>query len=192
MRAKDKNKETAIRKAAIEMIVEFGFDGLSMQKLAKKANVSPATIYLYFENREDLLNKLYIEVSNNITAAIIKDFDPKMDFATGLKKLWFNRFNYLTKHHHEHYFYQNFINSPLIKRVENNNESRDVLTEFWNNSIKNDEIDQLPFQVYWSLAFAPLYKLIQYQIEGIKGNKLEITENDILQVFERVLKGLKK
>ena len=41
------------------MIVKEGFDGLSMQKLAKAANVSPATIYLYFKNREDLLNQLY-------------------------------------------------------------------------------------------------------------------------------------
>ncbi|MBA4056563.1 MAG: TetR/AcrR family transcriptional regulator, partial [Marivirga sp.] len=62
MRTRDELKEQKIREKAIEMIVNEGFDGLSMQKLAKAANVSPATIYLYFKNREDLLNQLYISI----------------------------------------------------------------------------------------------------------------------------------
>jgi len=49
MRTRDEAKEHAIRDKAIEMIVKVGFDGLSMQKLAKAAHVSPATIYLYFK-----------------------------------------------------------------------------------------------------------------------------------------------
>ncbi|MGZ3932351.1 MAG: TetR/AcrR family transcriptional regulator, partial [Bacteroidia bacterium] len=43
MRTRDEQKESAIRQKAIEMIVKEGFDGLSMQKLAKAAGVSPAT-----------------------------------------------------------------------------------------------------------------------------------------------------
>jgi TetR/AcrR family transcriptional repressor of multidrug resistance operon len=37
MRTRDESKELAIRQKAIQMIVEKGFDGLSMQKLAKAA-----------------------------------------------------------------------------------------------------------------------------------------------------------
>ncbi|HOZ87501.1 MAG TPA: helix-turn-helix domain-containing protein, partial [Bacteroidia bacterium] len=59
MRIRDENKEAAIRKKAIEMIVNEGFDGLSMAKLAKAAGVSPATIYIYYKNREDLLHQLF-------------------------------------------------------------------------------------------------------------------------------------
>jgi len=46
MRSRDPKKEKAIRRKAMEMIVKDGFDGLSMQKLAKAAEVSPATIYI--------------------------------------------------------------------------------------------------------------------------------------------------
>jgi AcrR family transcriptional regulator len=56
---------------AMEMIVAEGFDGLSMQKLAKAAGVSPATIYIYWKNREDLLNQLFQEVQENFTRGSI-------------------------------------------------------------------------------------------------------------------------
>ena len=42
------------------MFVKGGFNGFSMQKLAKAANVSPATIYIYFKDKEDLIQQLYI------------------------------------------------------------------------------------------------------------------------------------
>ena len=51
MRIRDEKKESLIKQKAIEMIVKYGFDGLSMQKLAKAAKVSPATIYIYFKDR---------------------------------------------------------------------------------------------------------------------------------------------
>ena len=51
MRTRDEKKEHAIRRRALEIIVERGFDGFSMQKLAKAAGVSPATLYIYFKDR---------------------------------------------------------------------------------------------------------------------------------------------
>ncbi|MBN8856321.1 MAG: helix-turn-helix transcriptional regulator [Sphingobacteriales bacterium] len=33
------------------MVVREGFDGFSMQKLARAAGVSPTTIYIYFKDK---------------------------------------------------------------------------------------------------------------------------------------------
>ena len=54
MRHKDDNKHQAICDAAIELITKNGFADTSMSKIAKAANVSPATIYVYFESKEAL------------------------------------------------------------------------------------------------------------------------------------------
>src|SRR6186713_2634010 len=91
MRIKDEHKELAIRQKAVEIIVEKGFDGLSMQKLAKDAGVSPATIYIYFKDREDLLMQLYIGSLTKMFNASVKDFSPDMHFAEGLEIQWKNR-----------------------------------------------------------------------------------------------------
>ena len=51
MRHKDDSKREAISNAAIELITTIGFANTSMSKIAKAANVSPATIYVYFEKK---------------------------------------------------------------------------------------------------------------------------------------------
>ena len=84
MRVRDELKESAIREKAMEMIVAEGFDGLSMQKLAKAANVSPATIYIYYKNREDLLNSLYNTVNDTFARVALEKFSPDLMLEEGL------------------------------------------------------------------------------------------------------------
>ena len=59
MRTRDQKKYDAIVRSSIELTNKFGLSGISISKIAKKANVSPATIYIYFENKEDLLTVIY-------------------------------------------------------------------------------------------------------------------------------------
>jgi AcrR family transcriptional regulator len=44
--------------AALQIITKEGFAALSMRKLAEKIEYSPASIYLYFRNREQLAQEL--------------------------------------------------------------------------------------------------------------------------------------
>jgi len=57
MRLKDEDKISRIYRAAIQVINKDGFQGSSMSKIANEADVSAATIYLYFENKDDMLKK---------------------------------------------------------------------------------------------------------------------------------------
>src|ERR1700712_4579030 len=96
MRPKSLEKEEAIRTVALQLIADEGLENLSMQKLAKAANISPRTIYIKYENKEDLLIKLFIEeVLGTYEKAVLEKFDPDMDFAEGVKKIWLNAFRYL-------------------------------------------------------------------------------------------------
>ena len=48
------DKRNALIKATIDLVNNNGFHATPMSKIAKMAKVSPATIYLYFENKQDL------------------------------------------------------------------------------------------------------------------------------------------
>src|SRR5690348_11655773 len=98
MRTRDELKEQVIRQKALEMIVGEGFDGFSMQKLAKAADVSPATIYIYFKDKEDLILQLCRQEGTMMTEETLKDFTPSMSFSEGLKVQWVNRAKYCLKH----------------------------------------------------------------------------------------------
>ena len=168
MRARDPRKEKAIRDQALALIVRHGFDGLSMHKLARAARISPATIYIYFRDREDLILKLYDEVSRRMFAATLENFDPAMPFDQGLRVQWTNRARYFLKHPREMHFMEQIRFSPLHERALQAGDGRfkETMRAFVRNAIQRKELRPVPVEVYWSIAFAPLYQLVKFHMHG--------------------------
>jgi AcrR family transcriptional regulator len=55
---REKQKEelrAAILREAGDEFAEFGYDGFSLRRVAERIGYSPTTIYLYFQNKDDLL-----------------------------------------------------------------------------------------------------------------------------------------
>lgn len=69
MRTKDTQKVLALQQAAFDLVATGGISSLSMAKLARAAEVSVATTYVYFENKADLLGSLYEEALQYLLAA---------------------------------------------------------------------------------------------------------------------------
>ena len=195
MRLRDANKERAIRDQALKMIVKHGFDGLSMQKLAKAAAVSPATIYIYFKDREDLILQLFAEESKKMAEATLKDFNPAMSFSEGLKVQWMNRARYCMANPDQMHFLEQMRHSPLQEKSLQIMGSgfKNMMIAFVSNAIKIKELVKVPTEVYWSVAFAPLYTLMQFHIAGtsIGGHKFKFSEKIMLETLALVLKALK-
>ena len=110
MRVRDLKKEEAIRNKALELIAREGFDGLSMHKLARAAGVSPATIYIYYKNREHLLNMLYNHAQLKFTEISLKNFDPELSLEKGLWLQWKNRLKFITDYPVYYKFLEQFRN----------------------------------------------------------------------------------
>ena len=64
-----KNKQDKIKKAALELFKEFGIEKTSINEVAKKAHVSPASIYNYFKTKDGLV----IEVARDILESTIEE-----------------------------------------------------------------------------------------------------------------------
>jgi AcrR family transcriptional regulator len=60
MRRKDDEKQKNIKEAVIKLILKEGFHGTSISKIAKEAGVSPATVYIYYENKDMMLQDIII------------------------------------------------------------------------------------------------------------------------------------
>ena len=111
MRVKDEKKEQAIFDAAITLITTNGLADTSMSKIAKVADVSAATIYIYFENKEDMLNKTYTHVKREIAAALGKGLQPKLTVEEAFKVIWNNFYKYAVKNSVKFSFTEQFANS---------------------------------------------------------------------------------
>lgn len=192
MRIRDEAKELAIREQAMAMIVRDGFDGLSMQKLAKAAGVSPATIYIYFKDREDLIRQIYYEEMQTMSAATLEGFDPDMHFEEGLRIQWKNRAHYGLTYPLRMHFMEQMRHSPLHEKFQGDarNPFSSVMKTFVTNAIHRNELVRLPIEVYWSVAFAPLYQLIKFH-QSPGWGKFVLDENRLEEALQLVLKALK-
>src|SRR5688572_30178720 len=196
MRTRDENKTQALREKALEMIVKEGFDGLSMQKLAKAAGVSPATIYIYYKDRDDLILQLWVEETERMFDATLVGFDPTMSFDAGLKIQWLNRARFCIENPISADFLEQLKHSPYhlaaLKKI--NPRFMEAMKEFAHNAIKRNELIKLPLEVYWSVAFAPLYSLVKFHMtgRGLRGTEKFVLDDKIMnQALNLVLKALK-
>jgi AcrR family transcriptional regulator len=195
MRVRDENKEESIRAKAVAMIVKEGLDGLGMQKLAKVARVSPATIYIYYKNREDLILKLCIHEFNSMAAATLKGFDPHMPFAEGLRVQWINRANYYLKNPTRLDFMEQMRHTRYHKKMFQYLDKAffEAMATFVHTAIKRKQLIKLPIEVYWSVAFAPLYQLIKFHTNGVGlggSTKFVFTNRMMMQTLQVVIKAL--
>jgi AcrR family transcriptional regulator len=195
MRPRDENKELLIRQKAIEMVVENGLGGFSVNKLARAAGVSPATIYIYYKDKDDLITKLCVDVAGKMMDYSFKDFSPGMDFAAGLKIQWQNRMKYFISYPAEMEFIEIMRYTHFYEEVSKRLTTifGSILGPFMENSIQNKQLIPLPFEVYWSIAFAPLYQLIKYHYQGksYANSSFELNEELMEQTLGLVLKALK-
>ena len=194
MRERDEQKQKTIKEKALQMVVKAGIEGFSMQKLAKEANVSPATIYIYFKDKEDLILQLCTEMGDKMMEMTFKNFDPSMSFSEGLKVQWINRAKYCLKYPDQLLFLEQIRHSGLHEKYMGMmNESFKInMQAFVHNAIKRKELVNLSVEVYWSIAFAPLYNLIKFHMSGksIGGRKFVFSEKIMMETFELVLKAL--
>jgi AcrR family transcriptional regulator len=195
MRIRDENKERIIREKALKMMVKEGLDGFSMQKLAKAADVSPATIYIYFKDKEDLIAQLCRDAGKKMMDITFKNFDPAMSFSEGLRVQWVNRAKYCMKYPDQMHFLEQLRHSPYSEKLTEmmGENFKKVMGDFVTNAIKKKELVKVPVEVYWSIAFAPLYNLVKFHMTGksIGGRKFILSDKIMKETFELVLKSLK-
>jgi AcrR family transcriptional regulator len=198
MRPKSLEKEEAIRTIALKIILEEGLENLSMQKLAKAANVSPRTIYLKYENKDDLLIKLFIdEVFGQYEAAVLENFDAEMEFAAGIKLVWTNTFTYFKNNRQAFALMQYGKSSPLLNKAF---QARNIqegqffvpIHKFLKRNVELGLIKDFPHEVHRALLFSPVFDLVNEYFDYLNRPKQIITDQLVLECCNMVIKGILK
>jgi AcrR family transcriptional regulator len=56
--------------AAMDLFVEQGYDNVSMRRIAERIEYAPSTIYLYFQDKEELFSTIVLDVFQDLTQRI--------------------------------------------------------------------------------------------------------------------------
>jgi len=153
VRLKDEQKKEAVFEATVKLVNEIGFGASSVAKIAREAGVSPATIYIYYKNKEDLLVSAYLEIKRRFSRGILSHFDPQLPLRDALWHLWVNAFAYIRQNQAHFQFGEQFAATPFHELVD------------------KEEINGF---------FRPIFELLQ---RGVEQKTIKPVSRDLLAVY---------
>ena len=114
MRNKDFEKQNRIKEAMIQLILQEGIDGTSMSKIAKRAGVSPATIYVYYESKEDMLSEVFREYARKSYDYLMERIHPAMDAGELIEAIVKSCYHFSVEHEEIFSFVEQYSRRPAL------------------------------------------------------------------------------
>ena len=189
IRQKSNEKRTALLNATLYLVNNNGFHDAPMSKIAKLAEVSPATIYIYFENKQDLINQLYLEIKASFSNDAFHNYDDTKTVKEGFKIVWNNIAHFKLNEVEKSMFLTQCDTTPMIDK-----ESREKgllhlqpLLDLWERGQKEGVIK--PFSPYLLYAFSiyPLGFLMTMQQQ----KSCEYNEVNLVEAFQSAWDSIK-
>ncbi|MGO2102016.1 MAG: TetR/AcrR family transcriptional regulator [Psychroflexus halocasei] len=159
------DKKKALLDATLNLVNNDGFHKASMSKIAKLAKVAPATIYLYFENKQDLINSLYLTVKSSFSEYAFKDYRDDLPVKKGFEIIWYNIADYKLNKIDEATFLSQCDNSPIIDDAiaEEGLIHLQPLLDLWEKAKKEGIVKPLSNYVLYAYTIYPLSFLLAIQ-----------------------------
>lgn len=154
--SKQTNMEERIFRATETLMAEKGIQGLSMQKIAQEAGISAGTIYLYFENKEDLLMQLAQHIFDMFHDLLQKDFHPNKPLFHQYCIMWQNLWAFLLENPEILVNFNQYKALPNWCELKKNAQvnQMNAWCVFCQQGIKTGELVDLPANVLWNLSLA--------------------------------------
>lgn len=182
MRYKDKNKIEAIRQAVLTIVSQKGAQNLSMSKVAKAAGVSPATIYIYYKDKEDMLGEVYLFAKTAIDEAMFEGVKENNSLENQFKLIFQNCLTFLFKKPEMFEFTRvvqadsTLINEKSLHHTMNN-QAPQTLKKMFETGIKSKQLKNIPEELANAFTFEALYA---YADQLIKTNN-QMSETEMKQ-----------
>ncbi|MBU2905504.1 TetR/AcrR family transcriptional regulator [Arenibacter algicola] len=183
-------KRNALVKATINLVNNNGFHATPMSKIAKMANVSPATIYLYFDNKQDLINKVYIEVKAAYTAYVFKNFTSDIPVSKGFEIIWKRIADFKLKEVEEALFLAQCDNTPMIDESSRQEGLKHLqpLLDLWERGKKEGIIKPLSPYLLYAYSINPLSFLMVMQQRGV----FQLNQDHLEDAYQAAWNSIKK
>ena len=184
MRVKDENKQQRIKEAMVSLILREGIDGTSVSKIAREAGVSAATIYVYYNSKEEMLSEVFREYSTAPYRYLMQRITPDMDGSTFIETVIRGCYDFSTEHEDVFSFVEQCSRCPTLSESVSEEECScdilDLIHDYQARGILRPYSD-------WNmgaLLFAPVRFLAMNRCENNSG---EAQLAELVQMLQRLL-----
>lgn len=181
VRQKTEDKREAILLATLRMVNNNGFHAAPMSRIADVAGVSVGTIYLYFENKEDLVNTLYRELKAKFAGKALENFDSAAPVKKGFEVIWRNILRYKLSEPEEATFIEQCDNTPMVSEGSREMGLKSVqpLFDLWERGQREGIIKPLCRHMLFAFSLFPMIYVAHIYTKHCK----ELTEESINAAF---------
>jgi len=172
-------KENKLLEAAYNLFIEKGIANTAIDEIVKKAGVAKGTFYLYFKDKEDILEKLILRKSAEIVKKALLEVQ-KRDFPSPVDKfLFFLEYiiDYLSKNRFLFRFLKKDFSWVFFKKITNNEEfseiklAKEMLLKNIQTNYSEDEFEMVVFMILElvsSITYSSIVKEEPAPIEKVK------------------------
>ncbi len=167
-RSKDENKEEAIFRATLKVVLERGFSGMKMSEVAREASIATGTLYLYFQDKDDLINRLYLHLKKIQAQRYLEGYAADAPFLPGFRTIWFQVFRQSLHNPEESAFLEQYYRSPFL-REEVRSASRSMLQPIYDLLDRGKAellIKPIHNEVLLAQLIGPIHELVRLHREG--------------------------
>lgn len=156
MRKKDDQKQKNIKEAVVKLTLQEGFHGTSISKIAKEAGVSPATVYVYYENKEIMFHEIYLEYSEKIFDKLLSKVCKDMDGKELMEVLVRSYYNYIKENEEIFRFVDQFSSCPALANSCGEKKGIKDLNRLLDEQKKNKVIKEIHNYSLNAMIFSPI------------------------------------
>ncbi len=109
-----KNKVDVIFSATLKLVLQMGIAGITMRQIAKEAGIATGTLYIYFKDKETLVNELFNKCRTAALDTYFRGYNKEDAFEISFEKIWHNMLNHRVANFEEAVFLEQCFHSPFI------------------------------------------------------------------------------
>ena len=168
-RVRDERKIKVIYQAALKLVLAEGFSGLKMSAVAKEAEVATGTVYIYFKNKHELINQLYLHLKRKKTNYITSGYDPQAPFLQGFRVMWYNFFNASLLSAEESAFLEQYYRSPYIREDTKvkRNQMLDPVYQLLERGKAEGYVKLVETEILLAQLIGPIHELVRLHHEAV-------------------------
>jgi AcrR family transcriptional regulator len=187
-RPKDDSKIDVIFEATLKIVLKTGFNGLKMADVAKAAGLATGTLYIYFKNKEVLINELFLSLKTAKTHRLLAVYNAKDSFEVNFRNLWFNYLELSLNEPERMLFIEQFAHTSLLTKKTKalGDELLKPLEEFLQQGIQQKKVRKLPIPLLLSQLMGPIYEIVKLQMD----KKIVMNKNMKEGLYEIALRGI--
>lgn len=183
------DKKQRIIITMLELVVKQGVHATPMSLVAKEANVAVGTIYHYFENKNQIIEEIYMMIVQDYGVVLMANLPENESYKKQCETMWLNLYNYFIGNPLAYKFIEFVAVPPLITKelITASIPHISNIREFILKGIKEKQLKDIPLKLILQMIFGNVISTVRLKME----DELEMNQEQMEFALEMSWNSLK-